>query len=45
MRTQEEEEYVWNRKADGAAIDREKKILYLLEFKRTTDQGADFEKK
>ena len=45
MRTQEEEEGVWNRKADGVAIDREKKILYLLEFKRTTDQTADFEKK
>ena len=36
---------MWNRKADGAAIDREKKILYLLEFKRTTDQRSDFEKK
>ena len=45
MRTQEEEEDVWNRKADGAAIDREKKILYLPEFKRTTGQRADFEKK
>ena len=34
-----------DRRADGVAIDRGKKILYLLEFKRTSDQRADFEKK
>ena len=35
VRTQEEED-VWNRKADsdGVAMDRGKKILYLVEFKR-----------
>ena len=27
----------WARKLDGAAIDKEHKILYVLEFKRTTD--------
>ena len=31
-------EAIWARKLDGAAIDKEKKILYVLEFKRTTDQ-------
>ena len=45
MRAQKEEEDVRNRKADGAAIDREKKIVLLLEFKCKTDQRADFEKK
>jgi hypothetical protein len=34
-----------DRKADGVAIYRGKRILYVLEFKRTTDQRADFEKK
>jgi hypothetical protein len=45
VRTEEEEKSMWDRRADGVAIDRGKKILYLLEFKRTTDQRADFEKK
>ena len=45
VRMEEEEKSMWDRKADGVAIDRGKKILYLLEFKRTTDQRADFEKK
>jgi hypothetical protein len=36
---------MWDRKTDGAAIDRRKKILYLFEFKRTTDQRSDFEKR
>ena len=41
MRIQVEKTDVWNRKTNGAAIatDRKKKILYLLEFKRTTDQS------
>ena len=30
MRTQEKKDEVWNRKANGAAIDWEKKILYFL---------------
>ena len=42
---EEEEKSMWDRRADGAAIDRGKRILHLLEFKRTTDQRADFEKK
>jgi hypothetical protein len=42
---EEEEKSMWDRRADGVAIDRGKKILYLLEFKRTSDQRADFEKK
>ena len=42
---EEEEKSMWDRKADGVAIDMGKKILYLLEFKRTTDQRADFEKR
>jgi hypothetical protein len=41
----EEEKSMWDRRADGVAIDRGKKILYPLEFKRTSDQRADFEKK
>ena len=45
VRMEEEEKSMWDRKADGLAIDTGKKILYLLEFKRTTDQRADFEKK
>ena len=32
-----EEGAIWARKLDGAAIDKEKKILSVLEFKRTTD--------
>lgn len=44
-RTQAEEEDMWNRKANGAAINQEKKILYLLEFNGMTDQRADFEEK
>ena len=43
VRMEEEEKSTWDRKADGVAIDRGKRILYLLEFKRTTDQRADFE--
>ena len=38
-----EEEAIWARKLDGAAIDKEKKILYVLEFKRTTDQREEYE--
>ena len=34
---EEEEKSMWDRKADGVAIDRGKTILYLLEFKRSTD--------
>ena len=45
VRNQEEEEDVWNRKANGEAIDWEKKIICLLKFKRTTYQRADFEGK
>jgi hypothetical protein len=45
VRMEEEEKSMWDRKADGVEIDRRKKILYLLEFKRTTDQRADFEKR
>ena len=45
VRTEEEEKSMWDRRADGVAIDKGKKILYLLELKRTTDQRADFEKK
>ena len=33
-----EEETIWARKLDGAAIDKENKILYVLGFKHTTDQ-------
>ena len=36
---------MWDRRADGVAIDRGKMILYLLEFKRTSDQlGSDLAK-
>ena len=45
VRMEEEEKSMWDRKADGVAINRGRKILYLLEFKRTTDQRADFEKR
>ena len=39
-----EEEAIWARKLDGAAIDKEKKIqYYVLEFKRTTDQREEYE--
>ena len=40
-----EEEAIWARKLDGAAIDKEKKIPYVLEFKRTTvtDQREEYE--
>ena len=38
-----EEEGIWARKLDGAAIDKENKILYVLEFKRTTDQKEEYE--
>ena len=38
---EEEGKSMWDRKADGVAIDRGKMIL----FKRTTDQRADFEKR
>ena len=34
VRMEEEEKSMWDRKADGVAIDRGKRILYLLEFKR-----------
>jgi hypothetical protein len=33
-----EEGAIWARKLDGAAIDKENKILYVLGFKHTTDQ-------
>ena len=36
-----EEGATWARKLDGAAIDKENKILYVLEFKRTTDQREE----
>ena len=45
VRMEEEEKGMWDRKADGVAIDKGKRILYLLEFKRMSDQRADFEKK
>ena len=45
VRMEEEEKSMWDRKTDSVAIDRGKKILYLLEFKRTTDQRADFKKR
>ena len=35
-----EEEAIWARKLDGAVIDKENKILYVLEFKHTTDQTS-----
>ena len=38
-----EEVAIWARKLDGAVIDKEKKILYVLEFKRTTDQREEYE--
>ena len=38
-----EEEVMWARKLDGLAIDKENKILYVLEFKRTTDQREEYE--
>ena len=38
-----EEEAIWARKLNGAAIDKENKILYVLEFKRTTDQREEYE--
>ena len=38
-----EEGAIWARKLDGAAIDKEKKIRYVLEFKRTTDQREEYE--
>jgi hypothetical protein len=45
---EEEEEFseegaIWARKLDGAAIDEKEKILYVLEFKRTTDQREEYE--
>jgi hypothetical protein len=45
VRMEKEEKSMWDRKADDIVIDRGKKILYLLKFKRTTDQRADFEKR
>ena len=39
-----EEGAIWARKLDGAVIDKENKILYVLEFKRTTDQREEYEK-
>ena len=36
-----EEKDACSRRPDGAGIDRMKKMLYLLEFTRTTDQRAD----
>ena len=38
-----EEEAIWGRKLDGAAIDKENKILYVLQFKRTTYQREEYE--
>ena len=45
---EEEEEFseegaIWTRKLDGVAIDKENKILYVLEFKRTTDHREEYE--
>ena len=39
-----EEGAIWARKLDGAAIDKENRILYVLEFKRTTDQREEHER-
>ena len=38
-----EEGAIWARKLDGTAIDKENKILYVLEFKLTTDQRKEYE--
>ena len=38
-----EEEAIWARKLDGHAINKVKKILYVLEFKHTTDQREEYE--
>ena len=38
-----EEEAIWARKLDGVVIDKENKILYVLEFKHTTDQREENE--
>jgi hypothetical protein len=45
---EEEQEFskeraIWTRKLDGETIDMENKILYVLEFKRTTDQREEYE--
>ena len=37
-----EEGAIWARKLDGEAIDKENKILYVLEFKHTTDQREEY---
>ena len=42
--TAEEEKEFSEEEAIWAAIDKEKKILYVLEFKRTTDQREEYEK-
>ena len=38
-----EEGAIWARKLDGAEIDKENKILYVLEFKHTNDQREECE--
>ena len=38
-----EEGAIWARKLDGAVIDKENKMLYVLEFKCTTDQSEEYE--
>jgi hypothetical protein len=38
-----EERAIWARELDGATIDKENKILYVLEFKHTTDQREENE--
>ena len=45
VRMKDEEKSMWDKRADSVAIYRGNKILYLLEFKHTTDQRADFEKR
>ena len=35
VRMEEEEKSMWDRRADGVAIDRGKRILYLLEFPKS----------
>jgi hypothetical protein len=40
-----EEGAIWARKLDGVAIDKKEKILYILEFKRTTHQREECEER
>ena len=38
-----EEGAIWARKLEGAEIDKENTILYVLKFKHTTDQREEHE--